>query len=132
MKIFDFISGKKDKESSGNQGVPEWIPLEDIGQLQSLKEISENTPVIIFKHSTRCGISAMVKNRFERDFDFPVGELQCYFLDIIRNRDISNTIASEFGIPHESPQLLLIKKSSAIYDASHGGISVKAIHKVLD
>jgi bacillithiol system protein YtxJ len=46
-----------------------------------------------------------------------------YFLDLIAHRELSNLVAREFGVPHESPQVLLIKNGEAIYDNSHYGIS---------
>lgn len=100
-----------------------WIPLEKIEQLQEIK----TTPgySILFKHSTRCGISMMVKKKFEHDWDMLPEHTPVYFLDLINYREISAAIAEQFHVPHESPQLLLIKDGECVYDASHGEISVE-------
>lgn len=79
---------------------------------------------LIFKHSTRCSISMMAKRRFEMDMDKLPADIPLYFLDLIKYRDISNQVAQDFQVYHESPQMLLIKDGECILDQSHGGISV--------
>ena len=54
-------------------------------------------------------------------------EVDCYILDLIRHRDISNKIAQEYDVYHESPQVLLIKNGECVYDESHYGITMDAI-----
>jgi bacillithiol system protein YtxJ len=100
-----------------------WIALESATQLDEIKQIPGYS--IIFKHSTRCSISMMAKRRFELDWDDLPEDIPLYFLDLIKNRDISNQIAQDFSVYHESPQLLLIKNGECILDQSHGGISVE-------
>jgi len=48
-----------------------------------------------------------------------------YFLDLIKHRDISNQIAEDFQVYHQSPQLLLIKDGECILDQSHSSISLE-------
>ncbi len=102
-----------------------WIALTEETQLETIKQESRQQPVIIFKHSTRCATSAMAKNRLERE-ESPE-EVKFYFLDLIKYRLISNKIADEFGVYHESPQVLLIKDAECTYDESHIGISMQDI-----
>jgi bacillithiol system protein YtxJ len=102
-----------------------WINLTDEGQLSLIKELSKQKPQIIFKHSTRCSISSVVKSRLERS-----GELfnaDFYYLDLVQFRHISNRIAEDFKVYHESPQLLLIKNGDCIYEESHSGILIDEI-----
>jgi bacillithiol system protein YtxJ len=66
----------------------------------------------------------MAKRRFELDWEELPENMPLYFLDLIQHRDISNQIAQQFHVHHESPQLLLIKDGECILDQSHGGISV--------
>jgi bacillithiol system protein YtxJ len=103
----------------------EWITLDSLQQLEQLNETSANKPQLIFKHSTRCSISTMAKNRLYKnalpeDIDF-------YYLDLISHRDISNKIAEQYGVHHESPQVLLIKNGKCIYNESHSGIYMDEI-----
>jgi bacillithiol system protein YtxJ len=100
-----------------------WISLESAEQLSGIKQKEGYS--IIFKHSTRCSISLMAKRRLELDGDHLPENLPVYFLDLIKYRDISNLVAQDFQVHHQSPQLLLIKDGECILDQSHGGISVE-------
>lgn len=110
--------GNNEKASSVN-----WQRLSSVDQLETIKEESKAQPVVIFKHSTRCGISSMALNRLEREWSEDLNNIKAYYLDLISYRQISNAIENEFGIYHESPQLILIENGKAVYDASHMSIS---------
>lgn len=103
----------------------QWINVSDPAQITSIKE----TPgyAVIFKHSTRCSISAMAKRNFEFNWDAIPTQTPLYFLDLISYRDISALIAETFQVHHESPQVLLIKDGECILDLSHGEISAEEI-----
>ncbi|OCX52442.1 bacillithiol system protein YtxJ [Mucilaginibacter sp. PPCGB 2223] len=106
-----------------------WIALESAEQIKNIQQNPGYT--IIFKHSTRCSISMMAKRKFELDWDELPEDISLYFLDLIRYRELSNQIASDFHVHHESPQLLLIKDGECILDQSHSGISVEEAMSVL-
>lgn len=91
-----------------------WVPLNDEVQLRDLLE--GDAPVVIFKHSTRCSISSMVKNRLDREWE---SEVPVYYLDLIAFRNVSNLIAELSGVQHESPQLLIFRNGKCVYHASH-------------
>jgi bacillithiol system protein YtxJ len=107
-----------------------WINLQTEEQLTSLKEQSFNNPLIIFKHSTRCSISSVAKNRLEKAI--PPQDTSFYLLDLLQFRGLSNKIASEFDVWHESPQILVIKDGKCIYDESHGAITMDDIRVQLN
>src|SRR5450432_1898432 len=105
----------------------DWIELTKESQLADIKEQSKSKPQLIFKHSTRCAVSGVAKNRLERGI--PPGNVDFYFLDLVRHRSISNKIAEEFSVFHESPQVLLIKNGECIYTESHSGINMNEIEE---
>ncbi len=102
-----------------------WIPLNDEDQLRQIRERSAERAQVIFKHSTRCPLSAVVKNRLERG-EQP-DQIDFYYLDLLNHRRISNKIVETFQIGHESPQILLIVKGECVYDESHVGITMSEI-----
>ncbi len=104
-----------------------WIALTDDAGLEDIKQRSLEKPQVIFKHSTRCSISSIAKNRLERAS--APETLDFHILDLIRHRDISGKIADDFRVEHESPQILLIKNGECMYDESHTGISMEEIVK---
>jgi bacillithiol system protein YtxJ len=107
----------------------DWISLESADQINSIKQ--QEGYSVIFKHSTRCAISLMVKKRFELDWAKLPADMPLYFLDLIKYRDLSNKIADDFQVYHESPQLLLIKDGECLLDLSHGQVSVEEALSVM-
>jgi bacillithiol system protein YtxJ len=109
-----------------------WIPLTSESQLQEIITESNEAPVMIFKHSTRCSISATSLNRLERNWnDVEVGNVKAYYLDLISNRPISAKVESLFQVEHQSPQAIIIDKGKSNWDASHYDIQYDAIKKAL-
>ena len=102
-----------------------WTALTDEAQIAQIIEESNTQPVVIFKHSTRCSISSMAKNRLDRE-EAPQGS-KFYYLDLISYRDLSNKVAEVFHVHHESPQVLLIKNGECVYDESHNGITIQEL-----
>lgn len=103
-----------------------WNYLENIEQLATIKEASFAKPQLIFKHSTRCIISKMALKNFESDFVLQ-DVIDAYYLDLISYREISNKVADEFGITHQSPQILVIKNGAVVYNESHEGIDANIL-----
>ena len=109
-----------------------WNILNTVEQLENIKKESESQPVVIFKHSTRCSISATALSRFERTWnDEKAANIKPYYLDLISYRPISNQIAEDFKVEDESPQLLLIKDGKSVYNESHYGISFDELTEVV-
>lgn len=125
MGLFDKLF--KNEAAKAKPSNISWTALTELEQLDELIDTSKKIPVFIFKHSTRCGISNMVLRVFEANYNFTEEKIKPYFLDLLRYREISNEIASRFGVPHESPQLLVIKQGKVIYHTSHSDISVEKL-----
>lgn len=97
-----------------------WIPLTTQAQLDTIRKQSYQEPQLIFKHSTRCSISSVALNRMDpKKIPQPIA---CYYLDLLRYRELSDQIAESFQVYHESPQILLIRNGECIYEESHLGI----------
>ncbi len=108
----------------------EWNELTEQSQLEQLKTQSDEQPVLIFKHSTRCSISRFALKQFENEFDLQ-DKIAPYFLDLLNHRDISNEIAFQFNVQHQSPQLLLLKNRAVVYHTSHENIDANELKKYL-
>ncbi|MBP6759215.1 MAG: bacillithiol system redox-active protein YtxJ [Flavobacterium sp.] len=120
MSMFSTIFGGSEEQDKLNSKI-NWIPLNYLGQLDEMVAFSNQKPAVIFKHSTRCSVSRFALKQFEKEFDLE-DQVDAYFLDLLEYRDISNEIASRFGVFHQSPQLLLIKEGKSVYDVSHSDI----------
>lgn len=99
-----------------------WKTLSTVSQLDDISEKSKAKTQIIFKHSTRCGISKMVMNQFVEAYDVDLN-VDLYYLDLLNHRDVSNEVGYKFQVLHESPQLLIINNETTVANASHGAIN---------
>ncbi|UZH55283.1 bacillithiol system redox-active protein YtxJ [Salinimicrobium tongyeongense] len=128
MGLFDKVfKSERDIVKKEIEEVP-WHALTEKAQLTELEKESESKTVVIFKHSTRCGISRMVLNNFERNYDLKKDDgLKLYFLDLLANRDISNEVANRFNVRHESPQMIILKDRKVVQHASHHSIEVQQV-----
>jgi bacillithiol system protein YtxJ len=125
MSFLNNLFGNSDNQTPITSKI-NWILLTDLGQLNEIISLSNEKPVLIFKHSTRCSISRMALKQFENEFDLQ-DKVTPYFLDLLENRSISNEIAARFNVMHQSPQLLLIKNGIVIYHVSHDSIDAQEL-----
>jgi bacillithiol system protein YtxJ len=109
-----------------------WSELRSVNQIAQIRHESKENPILIFKYSSRCSLSRLALDRLERSWEeSDMKGVKPYFLDLITYRDISNRIAHEFGVEHESPQVLVINNEKSILDQSHMGIDYQTIKEVV-
>lgn len=105
-----------------------WNFIDSENKIEEIIKISNENPVLVFKHSTRCGISKSVLNTLQLEWkEDEVKNIKAYMLDLLNYRNLSNQIAEEFKVEHESPQVLIIDKGKCIKSASHYSISYDMI-----
>ncbi len=131
MGIFKTLFGKEKNEEKKESKVVPWIPLASVEQLGEIKEKSATKTQVIFKHSTSCGISRMVMNRFNESYDIPESSMDLYYLDLHTYRSVSNATSDQFGVVHESPQLLVIRNGEVVAHESHGAITQLELQKYI-
>lgn len=109
-----------------------WIELTSMDQLNLAFENSEERPILLFKHSTRCSISSMAKTRFQNNWHVDISHCDLYYLDLIAYRAISDQIEKITGVQHQSPQAILIKNKEVLYEDSHSSINALDIEKIMN
>ena len=119
MGIFNKMFGSSEPKE---EKLLPWIALNSVSQLDTIAEQSKTKTQLIFKHSTRCGISRMVMNQFVSAYDVDLNA-DLYYLDLLNYRDVSNEVGYKFQVLHESPQLLVLKNGVVVAHASHGAIN---------
>lgn len=91
------------------------------GTIQALTSEQLPADCYVFKHSTRCPVSSAASEAVERHrWDLPL-----YWINVIEQRVLSNWVGIHFGIPHESPQLLLIRAGQVVQVVNHGEIRTR-------
>ncbi len=108
------------------------IDITDLDQLETVINVSAEGPVLIFKHSTACPISAEALRRaagFETEAggDGP----PMYIVKVIEARAVSNAVAERLGVAHQSPQIVLVRAGAGVWATSHLAITAAAIREAL-
>jgi bacillithiol system protein YtxJ len=104
------------------------VKMNKVDSIEKLDDVfarSHEGPIVLFKHSNRCGISSHVLEM--------VGGLEdeLHVVVIQENRDLSNEISARTGYTHQSPQAFVLKDGKPVYHATHYGIDPTRIRKVL-
>lgn len=103
-------------------------PIQDENEFRQVLQESAERPVFVFKHSTRCPISAAAREQFER-FTEAMPEVACRLVLVVEQRPLSLEIAHETGVTHASPQALLLVQGKVVWHASHYQITAHALRE---
>jgi bacillithiol system protein YtxJ len=98
-----------------------FIRITDTKSYEDLVTRSKERPVVIFKHSLTCPISAAAYDQMDR-FD---GEVA--LIEVQRARELSREIENRLGVAHQSPQVIVLRNGQVVWDASHFSITAQAV-----
>lgn len=125
MSLLDRISNLLSGEEAAS--VIDWVPFQEPEQLSQLIKKSHEKPQVIYKHSTRCGVSAMALSNLHQVDSEVAEKADFHFLNVISHRTLSQHVSEELRVRHESPQLLIIQKGALVWSGSHYQVSASAI-----
>ena len=108
-----------------------WNPITTEQDVHNIIENSNNKPQIIFKDSVTCGISAYAKERLISGNEVLIAKADFNYLDLLSYRSVSNFIADELSVIHQSPQIIVLKNGEVVYRVSHHSIQADDIAKYL-
>ena len=108
-----------------------WKNITTEEDVNAILTASEHKPQIIFKDSTTCGISAYAKERLENGNEIMTETADFNYLDLLTYRNVSNYIAKELNVIHQSPQIIVIKNKEVVFKDSHHTIEPAKIKKYL-
>lgn len=98
-----------------------FIRIENEQRLQDLLQRSQTVPVIIFKHSTTCPISASAYREMQQVAN------EVNLIEVQSGRALSQKLEETLGIRHESPQVIVLRRGKAVWNASHWQIKANAV-----
>lgn len=107
--------------------------LQDLDELERALSTSHVKPVLLFKHSRTCGISAEALDELRAHLDEPssVDAAMYAMVTVQTHRDISNAIATRLGVRHETPQAILVRDGRVIWTASHFRVNAVELQKAI-
>lgn len=103
-----------------------FAPCTTLDDFRALLARSQAGPVVIFKHSTRCPISAAAHREMEK-FTAEYPDVPCAIVLVVEDRPLSLLIAEETGVAHQSPQALVITTGTVCCSPSHYGITCSEV-----
>ena len=106
-----------------------FAPVTDAGALDELVARSHEAPVVLFKHSTTCPISARAHHQMSKLAADMAGQISLVVVQ--RARELSRRVAEETGIRHESPQAIILRNGQAVWSASHFDITAEAVEQAV-
>lgn len=106
---------------------PKWFNITSKTDLSKIIDESVIKPQIIFKHSTSCGVSSYAYEKLWSAADLFAQKSDFNYLDLLAYRSVSNFIADELKVLHQSPQVIVLKDKKVVYTATHSGIDASKI-----
>lgn len=125
------FEGLKSFFDGGDSTLEGWNIVEETATVERILQASKERPQLIYKHSNRCSTCLFTKSELEQVFEDIQDQAEMHFVDVIRNRSASDSIAEQLGIRHESPQAILLDKGKVIWHASHSGIKGREVLQAL-
>ena len=107
-------------------------PLRDLHELDIALARAVSEPIVIFKHSPTCGVSAQASEEIDELLESAALPLPLYVVSVRAQREVSDAIAQRFGIRHESPQVLMLHRGAVLWHASHFRVNAAEIHKAVE
>ena len=93
--------------------------------------LRDKRPVVLFKHSTQCPISAAADEAYRAFAEAHPEAAVFTHLDLLAHRDVSTAIAARLGVKHESPQAIVVRDGRASVVLNHNGITAKTLEAAL-
>ena len=104
-------------EGSRKKSGTNFVPVSTKDELDQLLAASGEQPVVLFKHDYACSISV----RAYHDLAKVPGDIA--LIDVERDHALSQSLATQLGVRHESPQVIVVRHEAPVYSASHWNIS---------
>ncbi len=98
--------------------------LSSVADAEAMLAASQQQPVLVFKHSATCPVSAVAHSAFEA---FAADVPPRYIVTVQSARDVSDFLARALDVRHETPQAILVDAGTAVWTASHGRIRTPAL-----
>lgn len=111
---------------------PALTPLEHIDEFDRLLTESAERPLLLFKHSYSCGVSAEALDELVDHLNrAEPGTVRYAMVTVQTHRDLSNAVSRRLGVRHETPQALMIRDGRVVWAASHFRVTAKAVAEAI-
>ena len=106
---------------------PQLTALNGIEELDRVLAASGERPLLLFKHSYTCGVSAEALDELVSHLNEKPADVHYAMVTVQTHRDVSNAVTKKLGVRHETPQALLIRNGQVVWSASHFRVTADAV-----
>ena len=106
-------------------------PLTELTAVDALLGESQQRPIVLFKHSPTCGISAHVHHNLMPLVHDETLDADWYVISVRAHRDVSDAIADRLKVWHASPQVIVLRNGAVVWHGSHFGVSARSVLRAL-
>jgi bacillithiol system protein YtxJ len=111
---------------------PQLTPIHRLDQLDQLLSESQERPILLFKHSYTCGISAEALDEIVEHINHEAADARYAMVTVQTDRELSNLVASRLGVRHQTPQAIVVKSGRVVWSASHFHVNASEIRQALE
>jgi bacillithiol system protein YtxJ len=104
-------------------------PLTSSSDWTSALEQSQDTPVLVFKHSSACPVSGKADGEMAELAE--EAEVPVYKVVVQQNRSVSDDIEADLDVRHETPQAILLHEETPVFDTSHFNVTAESLRREL-
>lgn len=110
-----------------------WKEITTLEEWDDILEKSTKRGQVILKHSTTCPVSANALKEYKHYLaESQNNNVDYTLVKVIESRAVSNKIAEDLNVKHESPQIIFVKDKSKYWSASHWSVTTEHITAVLN
>ncbi|PTM59979.1 bacillithiol system redox-active protein YtxJ [Desmospora activa] len=110
-----------------------WIEITTTEEWSRWRSDPNKRPALIMKHSTQCSVSADAYREFETFLaESAPTDVDYLFVKVIESRAVSNQIAADLDVKHQSPQAILVRNGLPLWDQSHWHITQQSLKEAVD
>ena len=110
---------------------PDLETLGHVDDLHRLIDESQSVPVLLFKHSRTCGTSMEALEELLEHLNDRRRDARYAIVTVQTHRDVSNAVAKQLGVRHETPQALLVRDGRVVWSASHFRVTAAAMQSAI-
>jgi thioredoxin 1 len=106
-------------------------PLTDVPALEEAIAESKERPVLLFKHSRYCGVSAEALDELQSHIEGARADVAYRMITVQTHRPVSDAVSQRLGLRHETPQAILLRDGKIVWNASHFRITANQLDQIL-
>jgi bacillithiol system protein YtxJ len=100
--------------------------VQDLRSPDDLDAALGGPDAVLLKHGATCPISAAAREALAA-FSADHPGVPVYGVEVTGHRDVSELVAARFGVPHESPQVFVVRGGRPVWHAEHFAITPEAV-----